>query len=152
TFTGGPTSSRTCVASMRTSCRRALRGRRHRPSSHRSRAIGPRRPLLLQQNVLEELRRARILRLAEPEHRLLADLRTAMVARDLDQFRPAFVSRELAEREPPFLLDLDLRVVVDCARDGRNRLPAGLLRQPEQRLTADLDAAVVARGGDERRQ
>ena len=39
------------------------------------------------QDVLEELHRARILRLTEPEHRLLADLRVAVGARDVDQLR-----------------------------------------------------------------
>ena len=81
----------------------------------------------------------------------IACLRTSglrFVARDLHQLRHALVLRQLAEREHRLLLHLGVRVVVDGAGDDGDRFLAGLLRQPEERLAADLRAAVVARGGD----
>src|SRR2546427_1794342 len=108
--------------------------------------------LLPQQNVFEELDRTRIVRLSEPEHRLLADLGVPIAARDLDQLRHAFVLRHLAEREHRFLLHLGVGIVVNRARDRRERFLAGALREPEERLTADLPALVILRGVEKRRQ
>src|SRR5262245_51850436 len=51
------------------------------------------------QDLLEERERPRVLRLAEPEHRLLADLPGPVGARDPDEVRHALVGRELAQRE-----------------------------------------------------
>src|SRR4051812_47151792 len=108
--------------------------------------------LLLQQDVFEELHRTRIVRLTEPEHRLLADLRITMAARDLDQARHPFVGRHLAEREHRLLLHLGIGIVLHGAGDGGEGLAAGALGEPEQRLATDLAALIVLRRIQQRLQ
>ena len=71
----------------------------------------------------KNLTRARVVRLAEPEHRLLAHFGVAVGARDLHQLRHAFVLRQLAEREDRLLLHLGVRIVVDRVGDGRRSPP-----------------------------
>src|SRR4029453_12678729 len=76
----------------------------------------------LQENFFEELDRTRIVRLTEPEHRLLADLDVLVRPRDVDQPRHAFVLRHLTEREHRLFLDLGVGIVLDGAGDRRKRL------------------------------
>ena len=53
------------------------------------------------------------MRLAEPEHGLLAHRSIAIRARYLDEQRHALIFGKLAEREDCTFLDLGLRVVLD---------------------------------------
>src|SRR2546428_5314841 len=89
-------------------------------------------PLLPTEDFLEERQRARIARLAQPEHGLLAHFGVPVRPCDLDEPGHAFVPRELAEREPRLLLHLRLRIVVERARDRGDGLPSRLLAEPEQ--------------------
>ena len=68
---------------------------------------------LFQQHVLEELDRARIVRLTQPEHRLLPDRGVPVVLRDLDQLRHAFVLRQLAQREDRAFADVSVRILLN---------------------------------------
>src|SRR4030095_16087182 len=76
----------------------------------------------LQENFLEELERSRIVRLTEPEHRLLADLDVLVRPRDVNQPRHAFLLRHLAERKDSLFLDLGVGIVLDCTGNRRKRL------------------------------
>src|SRR4029450_8971628 len=87
----------------------------------------------LQENFFEKLDRTRIVRLTEPEHRLLPDLDVLVRPRDLNQPRDAFLLRHLAEREHRLFLDLGVGIVVDGAADRRERVPARAGRGAEKR-------------------
>src|SRR5438105_2618295 len=102
-------------------------------------------PLFLQENLFEERDGARVVRLPEPEHRLLAHLGIAVRARDLHQLRHAFVFRQLAEREDRFLLHLGVGIVLDRAGDRRKRLPAGLpTRSRRSPVSGEAATSVVS--------
>src|SRR4029453_10532025 len=99
----------------------------------------------LQENFFEELDRTRIVRLTEPEHRLLADLDVLVRPRDINQPRHAFLLRHLAERKDSLFLDLGVGIIVDCAADRRERLTARAGREPEKRLPPHPPACVCPR-------
>src|SRR6266571_3794837 len=102
------------------------------------------------QDFLEEGEGARVVRLAQPEHGLLAHGRVAVLAGGVDQERHALVVGELAEGEHGPLLHLGLGIVRDGAGDLAGRLRAGPLREPEERLPAHVAARILAGEGDER--
>src|SRR4030095_2493551 len=98
----------------------------------------------LQENFFEELDRTRIVRLTEPEHRLLADLDVLVRPRDVNQARHAFLLRHLAERKDSLFLDLGVGLIVEGAADRRERLTARACREPEECLSSDPPARIVA--------
>src|SRR5207245_4485501 len=100
---------------------------------------------LLSQHLFEELERAGIVGLAEPEHGLLAHLGVAVGLRHFYQFRHAFVLRQLAQRKNRFFLHVRVGIVFDGAGNCADRFLAGFLRQPEKRLAAHVRAGVVMR-------
>src|SRR5689334_2623806 len=68
--------------------------------------------LPLREQLLEQGNRSRIIRLAEPEHRLSSHFGIAMRLRDADQDRDALVLGALREREHDLLLHLAIHARV----------------------------------------
>ena len=95
---------------------------------------------LSRENFFEERQRLRVLRLTQPEHRLLPDLAIRVRAGDVDEERDAFGRRQLAQCEDGLLLDLGVRIVVDPVRDRARRpwrRPSGRARRsPRSALPA----------------
>src|SRR5688500_19441580 len=85
------------VSRSKRSTRLRRNGARSRDAASRTTHAGFQSPL--GENLFEELEGARILRLAEPEHRLLADGGVLVVAGLVDQQRHALVLRQLAQRK-----------------------------------------------------
>ena len=104
----------------------------------------------MRQDLLEERQGARVLRLAEPEHGLLAHSSIAVSARYLDEQRHALIPGKLAECEDSVFLDVGLRVVLDGFGNGSGSSLPRLLRQPKQRLPSHLGAGVVVGYADDR--
>ena len=98
----------------------------------------------------KNIERARIPGLSQPEDRLLPHGRIPVGARHVDQLRHALVLRQLAEREHRAFLDLGVGIVLDGIGDRARRLPAGLLREPEDGLTAHGRAGVAPRDAGQR--
>src|SRR6516225_715481 len=108
-----------------------------------------RRVSALQQDLFKKRECPGILRLSQPEERLLADFDIAMAARHLNQLRNPLIGRHLAEREDRALLHVRFGIVVDRAADGRQRLLAGPLRRPEERLAAHTRIRIRSRNANE---
>src|SRR5687768_6525321 len=98
--------------------------------------FSPPPPFLLREDLSEEIDRARIPGLAEPEDRLPPHLDVAMRTGQLDQSRDTLVLRQPAEGGHGLLLHLCIRILIERDIDGRKRLLGGALRQPDQGLTA----------------
>src|SRR4029453_7694224 len=103
----------------------------------------------LQENFFEELDRTRIVRLTEPEHRLLADFDALVRPRDVNQARHAFLLRHLAERKDSLFLARGVGIFVVGAADRRERLAVGGGGKPEKCLPAPPPACIVASHRDE---
>src|SRR5215207_3123498 len=109
--------------------------------------------LPLRQQLLEQCDRSGVVRLAEPEDGLLADLGVTVRARDANQNRDAFVARALRQGEHDLLLHLavDTRILRQGI-EARARRVARCLAQPEHRLLARLTRALLIAGqADQRR-
>src|SRR5690242_3115925 len=98
----------------------------------------------LGEELLEERQGPRVVRLAQPEDRLLPDLGVLVLARDPDQGRNPLVPGTLGEREdrlPPHLAVLGLVAGEGIEPAGR-RLARGL-GEPEDRGAAGVVAQVL---------
>src|SRR2546430_1210486 len=94
-------------------------------------------PLFLRQQLLEEVERARVVRLAEPEQCLLSYLRILVRSRHRDQCRNAFLARTLRECEHRGLTDFAIDgVVADNVVEASRRRVAGGLAKPEHRRSS----------------
>src|SRR5271155_3493674 len=88
---------------------------------------------------------ARILGLAQPEDRLLANREVGIGVGNVDQLRHTLFLGQLADGEDRFLLDLNAGVVLDGSIQGSESFLARLLRQPKKSLAADMAVAVCLR-------
>ena len=84
-----------------------------------------------QEDFFEEGEGARVIRLPQPEHGLLAHCGIAVGPRHLDQQRHALVLRELAQRKNSALLHFRFGVIFYGGGDGAGGFFAGLLTQPK---------------------
>ena len=80
--------------------------------------------------------------MTKPLHGLLADDRIGMRARELDEQRDAFVSRQLAQRRHRLPLHFDIRIVVDGLTDDADGLRFRAARDPEERALAQSGRSV----------
>ena len=94
------------------------------------------------QQVAKEFRDARVLRLAEPEHGLFANLRVAVVLCDVHQLRERFVVVPLRHDEGEVLAQLSSGVSRSYSA-MRSRVGDVALSEPEERLLARLERRVV---------
>ena len=85
----------------------------------------------MHQDLLKERQRAWVVRLPQPEHRLLADLAIVVGLRHFDQFGHALVFWQLTQRENSFFLNVGVRIVFDSPGNRAHRFLPGLVRQPE---------------------
>src|ERR1700693_2362498 len=69
--------------------------------------------LLFRQEFLQQIDRARIMRLSQPEQRLLSDLRILVGPRDRDECWNSFVPRALGQREHCLLSHLAVDAIVE---------------------------------------
>src|SRR5262249_25436054 len=129
-------SSRPCLSAGSAPGARGVRLNFFLPGSKRAHS----RPGSALQDLLEEREGAGVVRLAEPEDRLVADGGIAVLAGGVDEQRHALVFRELAEGEHRLLLHLGLGVVLDGAGDHARHPASRALGQPEEGLAAHVAA------------
>src|SRR4030095_15209702 len=89
-------------------------------------------------DLFEELECSRVIRLAEPEHRLPPYFPVPVVARHVDQFAYSLAPRQLPEPYHRPLLDLGIRVAIDGVGDSANGFVTGTLSHPEERVGAHV--------------
>src|SRR5581483_12029953 len=103
------------------------------------------REILLRQQLFQKIQRPWIMALAQPENRLLTHGRVLIGLGKLDETRNSLVIMHLAQREDCFLFYFCIRIVLNGISNLRSFFPAANLRQPENGLSADMWALVVAR-------
>src|ERR1700716_1937386 len=101
------------------------------------------RPLLLRQQLLEQVERARIVRLAQPEQRLFSNLRILVGSRDSDECGDTFVAGALRQCEYCLLANLAVDAIVENQRIeiGRCRV-SRRLAEPENGLRARVPGQI----------
>src|SRR5258705_7711620 len=92
----------------------------------------------LRQHFFEKLQRPRIVRLPQPEHRLLPHRRITIRLRYFNQLRDALVSWQLTQRKDRLFLHFGVGIVVNRSCDGAHGFLSRFLRQPEERLPAHV--------------
>src|SRR5206468_1663713 len=93
---------------------------------------------LLCQQFFKKSERAGIVRLSQPEHRVFTHFFVPVLARHCDQLGHSLVFGKLAQGEDRLLLYVGFRIVFNGIGYGRCSVLSGLLRQPEQGLSAHV--------------